>query len=294
MNETEKINLLNKKQPDVSTLAGGKLTPNLIALDLDDTLLKDDLSISDFTVSTLQKAADKGIFVVICSGRPYSAIVPTVRRLEIAGKAAGRYVIAQTGASIMDLHSRQEIFSCLTDGNILKHVFHEARSMGLSSEVYCDNTIFVPYEDFWTERDKNLTNLNLQVVEDYDSFLEKGFPKIVVPGNPEDISRLQDVLKDKLGDVCAIVTSKPSLLEIQTKESGKGESLLWLCDYLKIPHNNLMAFGDSMNDETMIKTAPLSVAMVNGKTEIKELARYVTEYTNDQDGVARFIEKYVL
>ena len=68
---------LNNKYPDISK---GKLKPSLIALDLDDTLLKDDLSISDFTVSILQKAADSGIFVTICSGRPASAILPFVRQ----------------------------------------------------------------------------------------------------------------------------------------------------------------------------------------------------------------------
>lgn len=280
----------NNKLPD---LTQGKLKPSLIALDLDDTLLKDDLTISSYTVSILQKAVEKGIYVLICSGRPASACLPYVRRLDIAGNPKGRFLIAQTGASILDLHTRQEIFSCLTDGNILKHVYREAKSMGLSCEVYKESTIFVPYEDFWTERDKNLTNLNMEVVADYEAFLEKGFPKIVIPGNPEDIQRLQSDLMTKLGDVCAIVTSKPSLLEIQTKESGKGESLLWLCDYLKLDHNNIMAFGDSMNDETMIQTAGLSVAMVNGKDDIKKQARYVTEFTNDGDGVARFIEKFV-
>ena len=289
--ENSKNKAAFNKLPDLSK---GKITPCLIALDLDDTLLKDDLSISDYTVDILTKAADKGIFIVICSGRPYSAILPAVRRLNIAGKPTGRFVIAQTGTSILDLHKRDEIFSCLTEGAILKQVFHEARNAGMSCEVYNDNTIFVPYEDFWTERDKNLTSLNMEVVEDYDNFLEKGFPKIVVPGNPEDISRLQDVLIKKMGHLCAIVTSKASLLEIQTKESGKGESLLWLCNYLGIDSKNLMAFGDSFNDETMIQTAPLSVAMINGCDEIKEQATFVTEFTNNEDGVAKFIEKFVL
>lgn len=287
MEHTENFN----KSPDLSK---GKLKPVLIALDLDDTLLKDDLSISDYTVDIINKAADSGIYIVICSGRPYSAILPTVRRLNIAGKLTGRFVIAQTGTSILDLHTRTEIFSCLTDGEKLKQVFHEARSMGLSCEVYNDNTIFVPYEDFWTDRDKNLTGLNMEVVEDYEPFLEKGFPKIVVPGNPEDIRRLQDTLVEKMGHSCAIVTSKDSLLEIQTKESGKGESLLWLCNYLKIDSQYLMAFGDSFNDETMIQTAPLSVAMINGCDAIKDQATFVTEKTNNEDGVAHFIEKYVL
>ena len=55
-----------------------------------------------------------------------------------------------------------------------------------------------------------------------------------------------------------------------------------------------MSFGDSMNDESMIRLAGLSVAMVNGLDSIKDMAHYVTEFTNNQDGLARFVEKYVL
>lgn len=282
---------INNKLPNISL---GKLHPSIIALDLDDTLLKDNLTISDFTVNILQQAVAKGIFVVLCSGRPASAILPFVRRLDIAGQKTGRFVIAQTGASILDLHKRQEIFSCLTEGNILQQVFHQARNMKLSAEVYCDSTIYVPYENSWTDRDKKLTNLNLEVISDYDTFLEKGFPKIVIPGAPEDIQQLQAVLETTVGDICDIVTSKSSLLEIQTKESSKGEALKWLCKHLGYRIDDLMVFGDSMNDKSMIETAPLSVAMINGNETIKKLAHYITEFSNDDDGVARFIERFVL
>jgi hydroxymethylpyrimidine pyrophosphatase-like HAD family hydrolase len=55
-----------------------------------------------------------------------------------------------------------------------------------------------------------------------------------------------------------------------------------------------MAFGDSMNDESMIRYAGMSVAMINGRPEIRALARYVTELDNDSDGIADFIEQHVL
>ena len=76
--------------------------------------------------------------------------------------------------------------------------------------------------------------------------------------------------------------------------TGKGEALEWLSRRLGIPRENTMAFGDSMNDESMIRYAGNSVAMVNGRDEIKNLARYVTEKTNNEDGLAHCIEKFVL
>ena len=75
---------------------------------------------------------------------------------------------------------------------------------------------------------------------------------------------------------------------------GKGEALQWLCSRLAIPMTEAMSFGDSMNDESMIRLAGMSVAMVNGLDSIKDMARYVTELSNNQDGLARFVDDFVL
>ena len=82
-----------------------KLPVNLIALDLDDTLLNDDRQITDLNVKALRECVQKGIYVVLCSGRAEDAILPFVRRLEIAGKEHGRFLIAINGCSIFDLHN---------------------------------------------------------------------------------------------------------------------------------------------------------------------------------------------
>jgi len=71
-----------------------KLDVRLIALDLDDTLLNENREISDENVRVLRACTEKGIYVVLCSGRAEDAILPFIRRLEIAGKEAGRYLIA--------------------------------------------------------------------------------------------------------------------------------------------------------------------------------------------------------
>lgn len=105
-----------------------KLDVKLIALDLDDTLLNRDLTISPRTVSALRAAAAQGIFVVICSGRAESGILPFVRQLDIAGLEAGRYVIALNGAVVFDLHTRQPIFSKKLDGDVLLEIFREAEN----------------------------------------------------------------------------------------------------------------------------------------------------------------------
>ena len=87
-----------------------KLHVNLIALDLDDTLLNDNRQISDKNVEALRRCAQRGIYVVLCSGRAEDGIKPFVSRLNIAFLESGRYVIATNGASIFDMHRRIQVF----------------------------------------------------------------------------------------------------------------------------------------------------------------------------------------
>lgn len=265
-----------------------------MAIDLDDTLLREDLTISPYTIQTLQKATAAGIYVTLCSGRTDNAILPFVRQLEIAGLEQGRFIIAQNGAVIYDLHLRREILYRTVEPEILLEANEIASSYGLFPEVYNPTTIFTSQDNKWTQVDVGLTGLQLEVVQDFPGLLRQGHPKMVIPGEPEVLLRLQDELREKIGSRCVIFISKPYFLEIMPYNCGKGEALQWLCSRLAIPMEEAMSFGDSMNDESMIRLAGLSVAMVNGLDCIKDMARYVTESTNNQDGLARFVADYVL
>lgn len=271
-----------------------KLPVKIIALDLDDTLLDKGLSIGDKTVSALQKAAQQHIFITICSGRTENGILPFVHRLDIAGTQAGRYIITGNGTGVFDLHTRTEIYSRRVNGDILVHAHQVAAKLGLSSEVYSPSTIYVPEDNKWTRLDVELTKLNMEIVADYETFLRKGHSKMVIPGDPEILQGVQATLKKDFGDKAVIFTSKPYFLEVLPAHSGKGEALMWLADKLGITHDETMSFGDSMNDESMIRLAKYGVAMVNGLEYIKNVAAFVTEKTNNQDGVGDFIEKYVI
>ena len=271
-----------------------KFDIKLIALDLDDTLLNDNREITDGTVAALQECAERGIYVVLCSGRAEDAILPFVRRLEIAGKEAGRYLIAINGCSIFDMHKRQQIFCRKVEADILLRTNEIAEARGLRSEVYTPDTIYYREETQWTKLDVDLCGLKGAATENYEEFLKTGFTKMLVPGDPAQLLDLQRILRAEFGDRAVIFTSKPYFLEILPPNCGKGEAVSWLANELKIPMEETMGFGDSMNDESLIRMAGHGVAMCNGLEAIKSIARHVTEYDNNHDGVGEFIKKYVL
>lgn len=266
----------------------------LIALDLDDTLLNDERQISEENVLALRECIKKGIYVVLCSGRAEDAILPFVRQLEIAGSEFGRYLIAINGCSIFDLHLRQQIFCKKVEPAILIETNKIAEEWGLKTEVYTADTIYFQENTKWTKLDVDLCGLKGVQVDDYENLLEKGFVKMLVPGEPELLLKLQDVLRKKFGEKAVIFTSKPYFLEILPPECGKGEAVNWLAKHIGILPSQTMGFGDSMNDESLIRKCGYGVCMKNGLKEIKQIADFVTEKDNNHSGVGDFIAKFLV
>lgn len=272
-----------------------KLNVRLMAFDLDDTLLDSNTNISDKTVTTLKKCAEKGIYIVLCSGRAKAGMTKFQERIGLTQSEYGKYMATINGCSLFNLQTGKEIFSRSVETHVLLEVNHMAEEMGLYSEVYSANTIFYKKETEWTLKDVQLCKVTGQIVPEYEKFIsENKFPKMLVPGEPEKLKILQEKAKEKLGDRASIFTSKPFFLEVLPPDCGKGIAVLWLAKHLGIPEEQTMAFGDAMNDENMIRLCGFGVAMKNGNEELKAMADFITYKTNDEDGVADFIEKHVL
>ena len=284
----------NCESKGAQKLPSAKVAPKLMALDLDDSLLNNDLHISDRTVAALKAAAAQGIYIAICSGRAPDAILPFVRRLDLAGLEQGRYAVASNGSVVLDLHERREIYSAKVSGDVLVRANKAAADLGLPSQVYSSSKIYAGVDNKYTRMDSELTGMPLELVQGYDKFLEQGFAKMIVPGDPKILIGLQKSLSAELKGKAVVLISKPYFLEVMPPNCGKGEALEFLCGRLGINMKDVMAFGDSMNDESMIVKCGLSVAMSNGLDKIKDEAAFVTRLTNDQNGIADFVEQFVL
>lgn len=284
--------MLGKKMENKKPKA--KLDVRLIALDLDDTLLNEEREITEKNLEALKECAQKGIYIVLCSGRAEDAILPFIKKIGIGEKETGRYLIAINGCSIFDLHTREQVFCKKVESDILVRTNEIAEEWGLRSEVYTPDTIYYQEETKWTRLDVDLCGLKGKVVPNYKEFIKQGFTKMLVPGQPELLLKLQDVLRKEFGDRAVIFTSKPYFLEILPPNCGKGEAVNFLAEKIGLPSDTTMAFGDSMNDESMIRLCKYGVCMKNGLDAIKEISDFVTDYDNNNDGIADFLRKYVL
>lgn len=278
----------------IQKLPTEKLNPVLIALDLDDTLLTKDLKITPVTVKALQDAAARGIYIVPCSGRAENGILQFVRTLNLAGTEQGRFIIAVNGSEIFDLHTRQNIYTKKVPFEVLEFAYDEALKRGLPCQVYNSTTTFANVDNEFTHIDAKLCKLNIEIIPNFRDFLKPGHTKMLIPGDEKIITEFCAFLKKELGDRAVVFTSKPYFLEIMPANCGKGEAITWLADYLNVDKDRTMAFGDSMNDESMIKMTGFSVAMCNGLEYIQQIAKYVTKTSNEEDGIGNFLNEFVL
>jgi Cof subfamily protein (haloacid dehalogenase superfamily) len=269
-----------------------QLNVSLIALDLDDTLLTETLTISPYTVEVLAHAAERGIYVLLASGRANNAVLPTLLLLGPRNEQR-RYLLTQNGAVVRDLQTGKNIYEKRVPGDVLIEAYRTGMVAGMSFQVYDDDTIYSPEMTKWTDQDHRLSGLSCKIETNFESLLKKGWPKMVLSLDGEKMPPAMEWVKAVIGDGGTLYLSKPYFLELMPCGVGKGETMLWLADRLGISQEQTMAFGDSMNDESMIRLAGHGVAMKNGRAEIRSMAKHVTDYTNNEDGVARYIERYV-
>jgi Cof subfamily protein (haloacid dehalogenase superfamily) len=264
----------------------------ILAVDLDDTLLQTDLTISRRTKSAIKKAEKAGYLVVLASGRISSAMEKYVRFLDLHKKKG--YVISSNGALIRESNTGNIVYQVILAPETALMVYDLAEAEGFFVQIYEGDTIYVSRRNEFADADVKLTGLRQVVAEDFRNMVQSGPLKLLIPGDPMILKPLEEILKNYLGDKATIFTSKPYFLEILPENCQKGSALAKVAEFVNVPRESIIAIGDSMNDEAMIRWAGVGVCMQNGGEQIKAIADMITRKTNDDDGVALFIEEYLL
>ncbi|HCM26424.1 MAG: hydrolase [Treponema sp. GWB1_62_6] len=264
----------------------------MLALDLDDTLLRGDLTISYRTRGMLKKAEAAGVTVVLASGRAPRAMERYARELDMHKRPG--FLVCNNGTTILSSETGKILRETMLPTDAALTVFDLVTAEGLSIQVYDDNIIYISRKNEFADQDEKLTGFRQVVVENFRAMIAAGQLKLVIPGDPMLLRPLETILKNFLGDRVTIFTSKPYFLEVLPPATGKGESLAWIAAELGISRDAVMAVGDSMNDESMIRWAGYGVAMKNGDERIKAIASFTTERTNEEDGIADLVKRYIL
>ena len=171
-------------------------------------------------------------------------------------------------------------------GIVMEKVVEEGTMVHKGDVIYADRKV-----NAYTHVESDVIGIPLNPVDDIAEFVDWQLHKILLGGEPEELKSVEQKLLDKLGGEVDIYFSAPWFLEVMPKGINKGIGIEKICDHMGISTDEVIAFGDSFNDISMIRTAGVGVAMGNAEQELKDCADYITDDC-DSDGIAKALEYF--
>lgn len=265
----------------------------LIAVDLDGTLLDSDKNVSPRTRDVINTLKQYGILFGIVSGRPVESGIVLCRKWGIEESIS--YIAGMNGGALYDMRTKQKESYAHLDGKLILQILEYYKSMpDLHVEVMVGNTRYVAWSTEATLANAEQFGEN-EVIVDLDEFLNTHIvDKLILRSRPEQQPEVAAIAKTiPLKSVVGFSTSDV-LFEFVDPKINKGYGLDRLCEHFGVKHENTVAFGDESNDIEMLEKAGVGVAMGNATSVVKSIADVVIPWTNDEDGLARYIEEYIL
>lgn len=263
----------------------------LIALDMDGTLLREDKTISATTKKAIDRAREKGVKVVLASGRPLDGLKSYLAELDLIGEE--EYVLSFNGALVQNTKTKEIIAKTALDGRDVKYLYNISREIGVNIHAFLSSGLATPKMSRYTELEADINKIEVNLVDFNTVDDNDEVAKIMMIDEPEILEEGIKKLPQEVYEKYTVVRSAPYFLEFLNKASNKGEGVKALADHLGIEPKEIICIGDAGNDLDMIKYAGLGVAMGNAFPEVKEIANFITK-TNEEDGVAHVIEKFVV
>ena len=270
----------------------------IIALDLDGTLLNSNKELSERNYRALESAAQRGIQIVPTTGRFYGAMPQVIRQLPFVN-----YVITINGAQVRDLRTGEVLYRAEIPWRQAIEIMSYLDTLPVVYDCFMDDAAWMTealkekIEDYTTDPHyRKMVRELRQPVEELKAFLTQRQTDIQkTQFFTMDAALRQRLLEELPCRFDDIIASSALIhnVEINNARANKGDAVLALAAHLGCAADNVMSFGDGLNDVTMLRAAGLGVAMANAFDEVKAYADYVTDDC-DNDGVAAAIEKFCL
>ncbi|MFC6260191.1 Cof-type HAD-IIB family hydrolase [Levilactobacillus fujinensis] len=261
----------------------------MIALDLDETLLNTDKTISEANAAALRQLHTAGIKVVLCTGRPINAIWGYLEQLGLT--TTEDYTITFNGALVIQNTTKEALAQSGLSRNDFKplHAFATAHSYPL--DVLDFDQVY-PVADLAKSEYQQMLKAPMTFTPTaFNDLPDHLFSKAVMATTPAVLDDVVANLTPALREQYHVVRSQPKILEFLAADMDKAVGLGQLLTHFGWDFSNLMAFGDAENDLGMIKAAGDGVAMLNGQPEVKQAANHITPKSNNEAGIAAYLEQ---
>lgn len=266
---------------------------SVVALDLDGTLLTDDLRVTERSRATIRRVQEQGVTVLLASARP-----PRSMRRYHAELALDTPVIAYNGALVWDFARGGPLFHepVLPDAARALVAFLRRQDPTLNVSLECHDRWYI--DELTEELRRHIEQYEVDpphgvgCLEQVLAAEAEAISKVLFRGTPQSGASLLAALPPDLAERLHITTSGDWFCEVMAAGATKAAAIAWTARHLGV-EGPVLAIGDSPNDIPMLKAATLGVAMENAAPVVKAAADALTA-SNNEDGVALAIERHVL
>ena len=264
----------------------------LVFVDMDDTFLTPEKTITPLNRQALDLAYERGIQFVPCTGRNYTGLPE-----ELVSHPSVRYAVCCNGAIVRDLRENRNLHEVVMDHALVHDLWRQIQGLEVTFDLFADDGVFTARDRWHIIDEMDVSEATRYVVTSVRTCCDKTVDQMIdASGSICRVNVFYLTEKDKRA-VWEAVDQRPELtrasslpcnVEITHAGADKGSGLSWLCDYLGVSTTDTIAFGDSSNDIAMLRVAGDGVAMANAFPECLAAADHVTASCQDS-GVARYL-----
>lgn len=264
-----------------------------LILDVDGTLTNSKKELTENTLNSLLDIEEKGHRIVIASGRPTPGIKWIVDKLKL--REYGGYALCFNGAKVIDFQNDEIIYQNIFPRECIAPLYDYALKNDMGMITYeGDTVIHGTRADDYMRFEARLNFMELRQVEDFANYVTFDVNKCLFTAPPDIAPKLEKEMAEMYEGKLSIYRSEEFFIEAMPLGVDKAASLDRLFAAIGADIKDTIAVGDGFNDMSMIQYANVGVCMKNGQQAVKDVADYVTERTNDEDGVVEVIEKFIL
>ncbi|MFL7792359.1 MAG: Cof-type HAD-IIB family hydrolase [Anaerolineae bacterium] len=265
-------------------------TIRLLAMDLDGTLMDDDMVLKSERVrQAIAAAQERGVVATLATGRMFDFLLPFAHDLGITAP-----LICYQGGLIQAPDAKEPIYRATMEPALVRQVLALKARRGWHFVLYADDDVFLDERRYSDQFYRDMLGERLVWVDNLSAVLEQHEPvKFLVFVEPEEAENVLAELRQQFTGQMELTRSHARIVEGNPLGVSKGDALRRLAEHLGIPQAEVMAIGDQENDMPMITWAGFSVAMGNGSPVVKAAADWVAPPVTE-DGAAVAIERFIL
>lgn len=267
------------------------MSKKLLILDVDGTLTNSKKEITDKTLEALIQLQEQGQQIAIASGRPTHGVMKIAETLQM--NVYGGYLLNFNGARVSNGKTGEVVYQQIFPRKYLADLYQYALDHDMGFVTYEDNCVITGTRvDERMEYEAWLNHMELKRVEHFLEYVDFDINKCLFTAPEEVAAEYEKELTERYRGNLSIYRSEPYFIECMPLGVDKAASLEHLLKITGIDRKDTVACGDGFNDQSMIQYAGVGVAMANGQEMVKAAADFVTQKTNDEDGLLEVIERF--